>query len=241
MSSEVDVIKNASKTANLIAACFLFVACGGDGEGDDDGNNTGGGTSAGSNTGSTGTATTGTATTGATSGGSSTGSSTGGNGATTGNGSTTGSSTGSNSGTTGAATGGDDGGVDPGSSTTGGGGGGDDPATPGNDSATSVQCGANIADCNLTSKSCCGTGVYPLITFSCTAGTTCSQGMRTVCDGPEDCGSGEMCCVSIAKAGEVSCSKTACDGSELCHTDEDCSKAGSRCEKGTIFVWGLCK
>lgn len=230
------MIKNASKTANLVAACFFLMACGSDTDGTgDDMNPAGSGGSSGGNTaatnGSNGNATTGSTTGAATSGTTgSTAGTTSGSGTTGSGGNTTGTST------TGGAAGGDDGGVDPGSSS--GGGSGDDPATPGNDSATSVQCGADVADCSLTSKSCCAVGLMYPPKFSCNDGTTCAQGQRAVCDGPEDCG-GKVCCVAIP-SGSVSCIDS-CFGSELCHTDEDCSEPGARCERGATFnYWGIC-
>jgi hypothetical protein len=130
---------------------------------------------------------------------------------------------------------GDDGGTAP---TTGGG--ADDPATPGNDSDTAVQCGKDIASCDTTVNACCATGNFPSLVFSCNPGASCSEGAEAVCDGSEECG-GQACCVEIANGGTVSC-KASCGLGEprLCHTDQDCS-AGETCKPGGLYTWwGVC-
>lgn len=124
---------------------------------------------------------------------------------------------------------------------------GDDPGTPGNDSDTSVSCGGaegTEVSCSLKTKSCCVTG-FSSDAATCVDGTSCGEGNRTPCDGPEDC-SGNACCVDIL-AGTAQCSSGLECGplspAQMCHTSDDCPDAKPDCTRGEsdkFAWWGNC-
>ncbi len=201
-----------------IAACLIALSGCGDSSTRDNPDDAGGG--------ATGSATQGNTTAGDDAGGGTTGGST--QGATTAGGTDAGSTTG---------------GADAGATT------GDIASTPGNDSNTAVACSETVPSCDLKTSSCCATGAFPGLKFACSAGTTCAAGgTRAPCDGKEDCGGGQICCLNVdllsgtAKQGCVGAGKcTGAIAQQLCHTDAECD-AGKMCVKGTSFPqWGTCK
>jgi len=123
---------------------------------------------------------------------------------------------------------------------------GDDPSTPGNDSDSSVSCGGGEGSeisCSLRTKSCCVTG-FSADAATCVDGTSCAEGNRTPCDGPEDC-AGNACCVDIV-AGTSACANGLECGlfspAQMCHTADDCSD-GKECVRGEsdkFAWWGNC-
>jgi hypothetical protein len=163
-------------------------------------------------------------------------------------GGTTGGGTGSSTmGTTGGSSGGTSGGE-----TSGGGSGGttapgDDVATPGDDRNTSVSCGGMLGaeiPCDLASESCCVTG-FASDAATCHAGTACTAGTgnRAVCDGPEDCSGGQVCCVDIVNGTTACINAATCPLTapfQMCHSDADCP-AGQTCgSEATFKWWGYC-
>lgn len=224
-----------SRTLLALTGALAFTACAEDARdtGITGGNATGttagtnGGVNAGTNTGSS---------AGTNNGG--TGSNTNGATGTSGNGST-GSTGTDNTGSNGDADGGTTGVVDE----------ADDPSTPGNDSPEATAC-TDTVSCGYASQSCCVSGVGDA---ECIDGNTCPAGglipaARTVCDGPEDCDGGKVCCVAVNPTGATnSCEDSCADVSgligvwQLCHTDDDCpSDKGSCAADDTFPFWGFC-
>ncbi len=178
-------------------------------------------------------------------GSSATGSSTGGS--STGGSSTGGSSTGGSS--TGGATQADAGTTNP----TPTGCQDNDKGTRGNTCPGVVTCGT-VEACSLTTQNCCVSD-YKADAASCNEGTTCKGLVSAACDGPEDCGGGQVCCISVSlttsapfAAIQHRCVADAkkCTGGSLvnrllCHTDAQCA-AGEGCEAiGNLPWWGICK
>ncbi len=125
----------------------------------------------------------------------------------------------------------------------------DDPATPGNDSPEATAC-TGAATCPYSSHSCCVAGLGDA---ECIDGTTCPSGgllpkARTVCDGPEDCGTGEVCCVAVNPTGASNTCEASCEDVsgligvwQLCHTDDDCPADKGSCAADDSFpFWGFC-
>ena len=77
---------------------------------------------------------------------------------------------------------------------------------PAGDVAPGVSCGVGlVTQCAQDTEKCC---VRSLETDTCIpSGETCSCGlancdtMEALCDGPEDCGSGEVCCGTLSQSG----------------------------------------
>ena len=130
---------------------------------------------------------------------------------------------------------------------------GDDPSTPGNDSPEATAC-TGTETCAYASQTCC---VYGAGDAECTSGAgTCAprdgllgptQGAVTVCDGPEDCSGGQVCCVAVNIDGASNTCEASCDDVsgligvwQLCHVDDDCA-LGESCASDTTFpFWGFC-
>lgn len=132
---------------------------------------------------------------------------------------------------------------------------GDDPDTKGNDAPGHVSCGDAVADCDMEGGSnCC---VSAAMTTDCRQGDCGFGDTTTACDGPEDCGAGEVCCthVNVPLGVTSSCEPpnpvangSRCAGGstigdfELCHTDADCDPT-SFCDgegDGTFPWWAFC-
>jgi len=125
----------------------------------------------------------------------------------------------------------------------------DDPETPGNDSPEATAC-TDQASCAYASQSCCVSGVGDA---ECIDGPTCPTGglippARTVCDGPEDCDGGQVCCVAVNPTGAANSCQESCEDVsgligvwQLCHTDDDCPSTKSSCAADDTFpFWGFC-
>ena len=81
-----------------------------------------------------------------------------------------------------------------------------------------VACG--MESCNLESQTCCVTEFGA----QCIEGTdqNCPAGVPQICDGPEECGAGQFCCLTVNLPGEYICSSSPCVNTAVCHTDDDC-------------------
>ena len=92
------------------------------------------------------------------------------------------------------------------------------------------QNGVISGECTPTLEACC-------------PGLPCSA---LECDGPEDCGGGNLCCVyAAARAGGTGCmSPEDCDLFDmgyLCHSDEDCAGKGSCTQDDFYPMMKVCK
>jgi hypothetical protein len=93
-----------------------------------------------------------------------------------------------------------------------------DGSTPGQ-----IECGNTT--CDASTQECCTTAAGP----SCIAkGGTC-YGSVALCDGPEDCNTGEVCCGrNYGSSRGLRCATTCNNGTVVCHLDSDCG-SGERC------------
>lgn len=118
--------------------------------------------------------------------------------------------------------------------------------TPGIDCKGVVACGGTPAEphaCPLATHTCCVTGIPTAENVTCYTGKDSCEGSEgvTPCDGPEDCGDGDVCCVTLTPAPRTACVPASdCQGTVFCHTDDDC-KAGQSCPESSISpFWGYC-
>jgi hypothetical protein len=105
----------------------------------------------------------------------------------------------------------------------------------GADAANGVACGDTV--CDPDSEVCCitqGSGPPPgETTTECTAPDAC-EGSAATCDGPEDCGDGEVCCGSFGGGGggggtgSAECTAETCQFT-ICHTADDCPNDTDQC------------
>jgi hypothetical protein len=110
--------------------------------------------------------------------------------------------------------------------------------TGGSPSGESVACG-NMA-CALPATSCCNNYNEP---EECIApGGDCTYGVVLACDGPEDCGAGEVCCATLYTQGAgnsyeyTSCAST-CTGKDfrvVCGASGECPQ-GKTCGTSDIL------
>jgi hypothetical protein len=80
--------------------------------------------------------------------------------------------------------------------------------------------------------------------LTCTSPADCAGkgGLPVACDGPEDCGTGQHCCMSMGPPLNPGCTSGSCsNGFALCHSTADCV-AGENCCVTTTFGYdyGLC-
>ena len=99
-----------------------------------------------------------------------------------------------------------------------------------------VLCGTAI--CATGEELCCVSGSAPAL--QCVAvdapGPQCDFGAR--CDGPEDCGPGQQCCMPSGGIMQTYCVAGACPaGRALCHTNSDCTRQGEICCFSIEFGW----
>jgi len=113
-----------------------------------------------------------------------------------------------------------------------------DPRITSDPDPDEVACGG--ATCHPSSSEVC---CVSLTGMTCKAAGSCTGlAAPAACDGPEDCPSGQRCCVGFPAG--ASCGATACTGTaqELCNYEEDC--AGRRCTPcsapGSSLIYGLC-
>jgi hypothetical protein len=130
----------------------------------------------------------------------------------------------------------------------------DDPATPGNDDPALVGCGDADHDgvgtiCIRDEQLCCLSGDNSRIA-ACTVHEECGgSALQVLCDGPEDCNDGNVCCyapkhddadggvVEAATACQESCEEPALT---RCHTSEQCDE-GFSCQPDEASPWwGRC-
>ena len=96
--------------------------------------------------------------------------------------------------------------------------------TLGNPEPDQIACG-NLS-CDLTQNTCC----VGFLGTECVAGVnqTCGFGsVQQVCDGPEECESGQSCCLNFGFPASYACGDQ-CTNVTLCHADADCG-AGEIC------------
>ncbi len=135
----------------------------------------------------------------------------------------------------------------------------DDGQTPGNDRRGIVSCGETSA-CDLGVQQCC-IETYSSEGVRCIDGDRCAQGSYPLaCDGPEDCTTGQACCVKVSardslfpNSAEGQCLPEAqCNYRiklipppieielRVCHRDEDCPAARRCIPDDTFPWWGYC-
>jgi hypothetical protein len=118
------------------------------------------------------------------------------------------------------------------------------PADPGVEPGV-ITCGPELA-CDVEEDGACCITVADLSgpKYSCTK-PACSGGFVNIpqpCDGPEDCGSGEVCCGSASQQGggvkcAASCSSPNGQSFELCHKDDDCKEGTCQvCNVGQLGI-----
>jgi hypothetical protein len=119
---------------------------------------------------------------------------------------------------------------------------------PAGDVAPGVSCGVGlVTQCAQDTEKCC---VRSLETDTCIpSGETCSCGlancdtMEAHCDGPEDCGSGEVCCGTLSQSGAgydsfecaTSCQST---GNQriACHEQDPKCTGGDICANSQLLT-----
>ena len=99
-----------------------------------------------------------------------------------------------------------------------------------------IPCGWGI--CATGEELCCVTGSAP--NQECVAvdtpGPQCDFGAR--CDGPEDCGTGQQCCMPSGGIMQTYCVNGACPaGRALCHPGDQCARQGEICCLSLEFGW----
>jgi hypothetical protein len=116
---------------------------------------------------------------------------------------------------------------------------GHDPRIVSDPDPNQVACGT--ATCiPANGEVCCVT----MAGMSCKASSACGGALSSpaACDGPEDCPTGQHCCVAFP--GGAHCNAAACSGNaqELCYYDTDC--ATGHCTAcgapGSSLIYGLC-
>ena len=87
-----------------------------------------------------------------------------------------------------------------------------------------IACGPGTCD---PPQVCCFEYPYYYVNAECTDFGECG-GNTMVCDGGEDCGAGETCCVADNSYPASDCRMTACDR-KICHVDEECEEGQLCC------------
>jgi hypothetical protein len=99
-----------------------------------------------------------------------------------------------------------------------------------------ILCGWGL--CAVGEEMCCVSGSAPsqqCVTVNA-PGPQCDFGAR--CDGPEDCGPGQQCCMPSGAIMQSYCVAGACPaGRALCHASSDCTRAGEICCFSIEFGW----
>lgn len=104
----------------------------------------------------------------------------------------------------------------------------DAPVTRPDAGPPGVVCGTSVC---ASPQVCCIQRRGREQTRTCTAADACSGGVAAECDGPEDCGSGEVCCGARrpGSIGAAECTaESMCRVGRVCHVDVDC-QSGQRC------------
>ena len=118
----------------------------------------------------------------------------------------------------------------------------------GNPDVGLVTCEAGEPACGTTAGDVCCQGDFAQ---ACQPEPCTGGGNPSECDGPEDCGAMQVCCIALLGGGQSqnTCEMT-CDAPDtLCHTDDDCP-SGTLCLPGhptnftqgtdTYSWWGFC-
>ncbi|MBI5482644.1 MAG: hypothetical protein HY906_27570 [Deltaproteobacteria bacterium] len=111
-----------------------------------------------------------------------------------------------------------------------------DGAPPDGGGYYGIPCGWGI--CVAGEEFCCVSGSAPV--QECVAvdvvGPHCDFGAR--CDGPEDCGYNQQCCMPSGAIMQTYCVAGSCPaGRALCHSNADCTRAGESCCFSMEFGW----
>jgi hypothetical protein len=108
----------------------------------------------------------------------------------------------------------------------------DDLDTAGHEGAGTVTCVARLHDepgdpvtCDVTTKTCC---IYPILGGNCSSAACAASQLEHDCDGPEDCGEGEVCCGERMQAHRCVAAE-ACSARRACHIDAECGDASTVC------------
>jgi hypothetical protein len=78
-------------------------------------------------------------------------------------------------------------------------------------------------------------------TVACTGPAECADDFAVTCDGPEDCGSGQRCCMPSGVLNNF-CATACLPGLAMCHNDADCSAGETCCSRlmSNAYAYGLC-
>ena len=112
-------------------------------------------------------------------------------------------------------------------------------------SDNSVACGPTSAPifCSLDGNQCCTKLNMAPTDDTCqadSAGSCASGFVPETCDGPEDCATGQVCCVSQTAISCVATSSCA-QNNVVCHDASDCAPGYSCCvDKPLGFQLGFC-
>lgn len=101
------------------------------------------------------------------------------------------------------------------------------------DAVVGTPCGGDICD-PMTEKCCVPPSDGGTPTRMCIPVLEPCVGPSATCDGPEDCGAGEVCC----RAGVNASCAASCTGVVVCHVDDDCS--GKKCCANPGGVDSMC-
>jgi hypothetical protein len=99
-----------------------------------------------------------------------------------------------------------------------------------------VLCGWGL--CAVGEELCCVSGNAPsqVCVAVDTPGPQCDFGAR--CDGPEDCGNGQQCCMPSGAIMQSYCVAGSCPaGRALCHPGDSCVRQGEICCESVEFGW----
>jgi hypothetical protein len=117
----------------------------------------------------------------------------------------------------------------------------DDPDSPGNDAAGVVRCTARRHDqageprvCDVSSNTCC---IFEQDGGAC-GSVACSEAQNEfehACDGPEDCGTGQICC-GEPRGSHLCTAEDACSARRVCHTSGDCPGVSAACVPATTGI-----
>lgn len=99
--------------------------------------------------------------------------------------------------------------------------------------------------CDAATEQCCITGSTGGASAACIPNTEMCMGGATTCDGPEDCTTGETCCLQVMGFGGMAgCTTEMCGGGggggfpssfELCHDASDCTNSAHMCCPVMLF------
>jgi hypothetical protein len=99
-----------------------------------------------------------------------------------------------------------------------------------------ILCGWGI--CAIGEEMCCVTGSAPDQECVAVDVTRPRCDFAARCDGPEDCGNGQQCCMPSGAIIQSYCVAGACPaGRALCHPGDTCARSGETCCLSLEFGW----